>query len=263
MMTTFKSRWILFGVIALTLSSCSFLSNGDDDMVIDVTQEFSVTTVENYHQSGPSILLKVKTIDPLCEDAQMDVITHQDHNTLEIRINKISKPDSCLLNQAILSQNVDFEWTSSPEYKLIFSLKGLIDNVGSIVITDDEIITQMPDAQGVIASPEVTYRLPEHTIWGYASSHEVDYAGRIIDFVTDLSIISKPIVLKKGEYANFQITESGRLVMDHQTTKMNDATFFYKFEGDEQLLIDLLDQYRTDAGTKAEFKIFSTSGKVY
>jgi hypothetical protein len=244
-------------------TSCSWFSEGPDDQVIDISEEFAIRAVERYTQDGRSLAIHLETIQPICQSSTLNLQTSQSGEHVDVLIQKIDKPDTCLTAETILSTSADFGLIEHPTYYLNVSLRNIIDNAGTIEVFNDRIVTSIEDPKGIIIQPQETFRLPESTIWGYARSKEVDYNGRIIDFVTDLSLMSQSIVLQTGQYSDFHIDNSGVLHFDDFNSSVGDATFFYKFTGSDQELEDLLAAYRQDAGQKAEFKVFSTNGKTY
>lgn len=263
MTTVLNNRIFLILVLSSLLSACGWLNNGPDDSVVDISEEFSVYAVEGFSEDGRTIILKMSTLDNMCETSEIELETSQSNDYIDVRIKKVQEPDTCLTQMKTLRSSAEFDVISRQRYYLNISLRDIVDNTGNIEIYDDRILTNIEDQEGIVVDPVETLRLPENTIWGYARSFEVDYTGQIIDFVTDLSIISQSIVLKPGQYSGFTIDNTGQLEFDDQQPGMGDAQFFYKFTGDEQELIDLLQEYRDDAGAKADFRIFSTNGKIY
>ncbi|MDX1685406.1 MAG: hypothetical protein R3275_09225 [Saprospiraceae bacterium] len=265
-MTAFQNIRIslLTFLFAGVLTSCAWLGDAPDDKVIDILEEFEIYAVEDITESGRMVDMVITTINPVCDQASIEVETTQGRDYIDVIIRKINQPDSCDSGQKVIMKTVtSLGELDDDRYYVNITLKNVVDNTGTLNIFSDRMVLDISNPEGIIVNPAMTYVLPENMIWGYATSYEVDYAGRIIDFVTDLSLVCENIVLPDGQYTNFTIDESDKLHFDDRPPHMNEATFYFKFSGAEQEIIDLLEDYRQEAGQRADFKIFSTNGKVY
>jgi hypothetical protein len=206
----------------------------------------------------------IRTTEPYpCSNAQIKSEAGLSQDFIDLTINAIEDPVDCDSVEQVLVQTNDFFPVTDDVYYLNLSLRNVIDNSGSVHIYNDRIEMDVMDPSGIIIEPSTTWRLPENTIWGFAQSNENDFNGVLIDFVTDLSIMSKSIVLKEGTYSGFQVNASGVLSFNDIAPSMSLQTFYFKFEGQDSEISDLLQSYRSDHGSKAQFFIYNTDGRIF
>lgn len=255
---------VLFSMLMLFTQSCDILHNDPEDQVIEVSEEFNVYAVEGYSTSGRTLQFVVETVsDSICSDAVLKVDALRQSELLNIDIFEIDQPDPCLSDTRRLQHTSPLGLLDKNVFEVSLSIKDLIVNQGQIDVYNDEILLSFNEPKGIVPGTKTSYRLPENTIWGYVKTYESDYAGRVLDFITELSSISQSIVLKPGQYSGFEINANGELVFDDKDVSSDVTTFFFKHTGPSSDLSSLLDTYRIDAGAKAEFVIHSTSGEVF
>jgi hypothetical protein len=258
-------KYLLYtaAILVITLSSCNWIES-PDDKVIDINDEFYIGAFESFTPVGRFINLNVTSIEPYkCSDAEINISHIVDGQHLDVTIEGIEEEAPCSGPEKYLSSDVELGQFVNSNYQLNISLGNIVNNSGALIVNDESLILDFDSPKGFICKPTETLRIPENTVWGFASTNENDFNGTLINFVTDLSLLCQPIVMKPGPYSGFSIENSGKLSFDDDSQVMNVHTFYFKFTGNDDDLVALLKEYREDSGTKAEYIVFCTNGRIY
>jgi len=233
----------------------------DDDPNINIEKEFKILPWETLSSSDRSFHLNIETIQPKsCENSQIDFTPTNIGNQISLIIKDIPEPDC---PAPFFSANANYELGSlSPiEYSLQISLKDLVHNEGSLIVTDEYYEIAMENLDGIIIPNTKLYKVPEAMIWGYVSYSSANEAVYSEGFIDEVKGISENEEFQNGYYGYFSIENNSLNILNEDLPKLFNPTFGFKFQDEISQLETILADYRS-LYPNIDFKIFTSTGEA-
>ena len=105
--------------------------------------------------------------------------------------------------------------------------------------------------------------MPADAIWGYIGFHELSQEFDIqSSFENSIDDLVEPHNYPSGYYGHFRISELNELTIDADQEYSGQYNFLYRFRGEEEDLMPILEDLRAQYGNQIEIKLFTSSGSI-
>ena len=251
-------------VMILCISTGCNLSSLEDTVVVpDVDDEFYLDLWEVLSPQGRFLEFRLRTIaNESCLNATINHTFQQTNRELSISINEIIREEGCEAGEAPATASMR---TYSPlpggYFPLFVDLRKKISSDGQLVVTSEAYNISLDDGGGVILLRPELLRIPDETIWGYIAFEDGALDAVAEEFVARLQSISKIHSLREGYYGYFLVNSKGTLKFSNEVAPAGSRTFTYRYDGEKEALLDLLEEYRSNYGEALNIKIFNTLGE--
>lgn len=256
---------LLVNTLVISLCSGCVFSEEEKETIINVEPEFSV---DMYEEPGePSqFIFRLKTIE--VHDCLNDTINYSVQRLatkVNLNINSIANASDCIPGNQPITSSARVGQLGNGVYALQIGLKYTIFNKGKLFVSDQAFQISMEDENGFELIRSELKRVPNRLIWGYVAYQDQSAVGDLPQqFLAEVQAISQPVSLLQGSYSSFLVDENNVLKLPEAPPFPYFKTFYFKFDGDLQELVDLLDSYRSGTGgNSTEFKIFTWKGDTF
>ncbi|HMQ46833.1 MAG TPA: hypothetical protein PKA00_04910 [Saprospiraceae bacterium] len=239
----------------------------DEEPIIisEVEDEFYVEMQEAFLPEGRSLQLLISTIAlEECLHTSIDVDYFRLSNTASITINEITPISDCNPGMAPATALVNFGPIDTPTLPLSIDIRGAVVNNGSIAVNEDYYRMYMEIEGGIVVNEDLLRRIPEGTIWGgvlHDESQESQLAAQSL--LQDIEALSKSQQLLAGNYGYFEVDDSGMSFKESTPLADAEVAFQYQLKESSQQLKAIIEQYRSEYGSRLGIFVYDTLGTVY
>jgi hypothetical protein len=252
-------------LLTVTLASCNLDSLNDPIVVAEVNDEFHIDLWENLSPFGNSFIFNIQTIvEYECENYTIDFNMVPKFREVSISLNDIQEPADCEAGFNTAHAAISLGTLSAGFYELNVDLKNTVFNQGQLTVSKESYLIEMEDAKGIDFLRRELFRIPENTIWGYIS---YDNTAEAIadDFILQLEGITQAKALGKGYYGYFSIENdnSDQIILPHPPAAYGYKAFLLHFDGQDNEILDLVGQFRSDHGQAIQINLTNHQGRVF
>lgn len=231
-----------------------------EDVNVTIEDEFNILLWEFLEENNRSLSLNVETIkSESCENTLIDVTLSVATNNISFTVHDIPEPD-CPTPIYTATANVELGSLDSPSYKLIISLKNVIQNQGILTMEDDYYELVMEESNGIVIPEKILYKVPQNTIWGYVASDNSNADSVSDGFINELADATDEQDYIDGYYGYFSAVNNELTILNQNISQSSVRTFGFSYQGDNSDLNTILSTYRSQ-NSDVEFKIFTSSGE--
>lgn len=231
----------------LLAASCNLSSLNDPIVVPDVEDEFYLELWESFSAQGRQLEWKLRTIEPVdCEDALISFsFTQRAGQELALSINEIVSPGDCVPPGAPAAATVEVGALPNGDYPVSVALRATVSREGELSVSQDLYQIEVATGGGIIPLRNELHRIPEGTIWGYAS-YSPDRAVAQA-FEDELRALSSSQGLALGYYGYFRV-EPGELEMLGAGQPAEGAVVFQRQleAANRDAVVSLIESYRAN-----------------
>ncbi|MEL6865326.1 MAG: hypothetical protein AAFP19_12950 [Bacteroidota bacterium] len=250
-------------MMALLISSCRKDSADSPIFEINIEDEFSIDLWEELREESRQFRFDIQTIEAKeCDNYELEYDVLQADNRIDLTINNLVLNEGCNPNTSQINTEVPLGSLQSGTYFLQINLREEIINKGRLEISSDQYQLEMDSDHGIQVLREELFRVRPNSIWGYVAYSDSREQENAEQFIRDLGTISESHESPEGYYGYFTIDKEDQINLHLDIEPNYEQTFLYRYENDEAILIELLDQYRQTNGDKLEIKVFTASGAV-
>ena len=242
---------------------CNLSSLEDTVVVPDVDDEFYLDIWEALTPQGRFLEFHLRTIaNEPCLHTSIDYEFQQTNRELAISINEIVREEGCEAGEAPATATIQsYSPLPGGYYPLFVDLREKVSSDGQVVVTSEAYTINLEDGGGILLLRPELLRIPDESIWGYLSFDDEALETVAETFVADLQSISKIRPLREGYYGYFTVNNKGALRFPNNIAPNDARTFSYRYDGEREALLNLLENYRSAYGEALKIKIFNTLGE--
>lgn len=248
---------LLFGFLFFIVS-CEKEPLAHDDLIhVSLTNQISEAGTHHYYLS-----FKTDKIYP-CINYGLDIATSFENGRIEVNIIDIIEPQSvCLTALGPAQGSIELQLPDNGQYPLHIRAFGKL-STGTITKDKEAYRLNFANTSNIVIARATLRKIPPHTIWGI-----VGYASTLLEpvvesFFNDLEALGATHQgLPSGEYGPFDVDNDGKYVLSELHGYYHATTLLYRYEGDNDALIDIVTQY----GNEYEgltINIYDTHGNSY
>ncbi len=255
--------WIFCAFAFAGILSCSLTGN-DKETIINVNEEFTINLNELL-DSPRQLIFDLKSVESEpCMNSSIINFVRLKNGTVTLLINGIEPATDCNPGEAPASASPNVGFLSNGIYDINITVRNTLTNEGKLTVTDHRYEVNMESSDGIAILNNIMIRIPSETIWGYTAYDDENLVGNLPqDFLQDLESLTQPKHLGQGYYGSFEIETNGDLKLKSPPAYNHVNTFFYKFDGNEEQLKDLLENYRSGInGSDMELAIYTSNGGI-
>jgi hypothetical protein len=258
---------LLFAVFAGLLSthfSCKVTN--DEDASVNIDPVFDLMMIEDL-QNNRELSFWVRSIElQNCENSTIGHNLETTTTNINITLNDIISPPDCIMGNQVAETEIKLGFLPLARvFNTEFDIKNTVKNNGQLTINPDAYLLELESMDGFGSVTEKLYKISDNLIWGYIAYNDDEVVGDIpTNFQTDLDNHTNVKSLQTGYYGHFSIAENERLNLPQPLGFEKVITFYYNYFGDDQVLIDLIENYRSANNEEdISFKIFTAEGNVF
>jgi hypothetical protein len=120
----------------------------------------------------------------------------------------------------------------------------------------------METLDGISIPNSRLYKVPQNTIWGYVSYSSIDAEEQADEFLNELNSIAEAKPFLDGYYGYFSMENDKLTVLTEDFPKVLGKTFGLDYDGGNDELIGILENYRS-LYPSLVFKIFTSTGEAF
>jgi hypothetical protein len=196
-------------LVLVCLQACSLNKKADNEVVIDVDDEFQLRYVENLMTPEDDLIFFLESIrNRECErdTVVMEIATFSSAVRLDIDV--VNATNNCLPGTQPSTTEAATANMENSLTALSIHLEGLVDNQGQILKDDQTYSIKMETSYGFYLPYETMRRVPESSIWGYVG-FTPNFSSIAQDLIDELYNLSDDINLEEGQYGYFTADKNG------------------------------------------------------
>ena len=217
---------------------------------------------ESLSPEGNEISLLVTTIsDQECLNSEIKSDIAVQNSKLVVQLDGIEQPADCLEGEAPALANLPLANLSTGNYGLEINILDIIKNEGTVEIDPTTLRIELTTDDGLHISHDELNRVPNNTYWGFIALDQITLNNVTADFLAEVETIRDEADLANGYYGHFNIFED-KVEFDAVTEYPDVDKFIFKYSGELNELIKLLDDYRAhvDYAGQLEIKVMTYQG---
>ncbi len=246
--------------LVLIVHSCKLASLDDPIVVVNVEDEFEINLREELSPSTRSLQFLVESIEEEnCQNATIAYSFLREGNKLKISLEDILEATDCQEGNGPAKAAVNLGVLSPGVYNLELDLKNTVFNKGQIILDEQLYKVDLHTDNGIKLIRDELRRVPDRAIWGYVNTNEENIAD---NFLSELRVLATDIDLQDGYYGYFQV-EGRQVKVENQPEQGITKPFVYYFDGDSNILQDLVQEFRELHPDKAVITLMDATGTSY
>jgi len=252
----------LLFVLSLLLLAGVSCSKEKPDTQFNVNTDFMIDMKEDLSETGGTLLFKAETInDQDCLNAGIDFSFSRGTSIITLSFLDLLLPEDCTPGSAPATADINTGDLAIINYQFKIDLRGEVTSEGVLNVLSDRYIVSFAEASGFEFPEKVLLRIPRHTIWGYVN-HGEEEEEIATNFISDLSESASPARLEEGYYGWFKGAGDTVTEMDNLPTERFNSLFVFEYEGTDETLENLLDNFRSE-NENIDLALFNWEGKSF
>lgn len=256
-------HFFTIGWCILFFSSCQLTKQGDNDIVIDVDDDFKFTFLENLRTPEDDLIFFLESIrNKECEGDTVKLDLNHLESAITLNIDVINPSGPCLPGISKINTRANTSLLKRDRMGLSIKLESLIANQGDILRDNDGFSIKMETTYGFYLPYESMKRIPENTLWGYVGFPN-NYRLIAQEFVLDLSQITQDLDLGEGHYGYFEVSKEKNIsILEESKTALSTQNFLRDFAvGDSRKIEALVNEYK-EKYPSMQFLLRDSYGKI-
>lgn len=182
---------------------------------------------------------------------------------LDIHLKEVEVTDLCLTATGPATAQMNLGIYQMGTYQVDIKVVNAL-NAGTLQVTPTNYILTMNDPQMLTLITDTLYRIPDHTIWGFAAYNETEYESIANAFLDSLEQRGATSVnLTTGDFGYFTLTQEGEIKLIDQPGTKYSLNFIYLFEGEDQEIKDVIRYFEINHFNEILPMVRTSDGKVY
>lgn len=145
-------------------------------------------------------------------------------------------------------------------YDLFFYVNGDVEQV-ILDVTDEAYSLNIQHCEWCSFPHTMLLRIPEGTIWGIAEYLNSQYESLIDSYIDTLGTVgAEEMSITPGFYGEFTIDSTGTILLYGRTPE-NGLAYFYHYQGDWDILADILRYYASTSENAVRIWVMGTGGQ--
>ena len=208
-------RFIIILFLLINLGSCNTFVNPDDEIILNVYNEFELVMQESLITNERAIEFVLKSVNEQeCLEALLDIKKTNTFNSLNIEIADVIIPDNCAPQPSFPEGSALF-YLSERKYQLEINVKNIVNHLGALEVTSDAYVLTLENESGLIPNTNHLYRIPQDFIWGYYQAKTTGERNKFNEFLESSDLIFKPLDhMSQGFYSYFHIDDKGEVELE-------------------------------------------------
>lgn len=236
------------------------------EVVVTIPPEYAVDIFENRAAADgtPTFGLWVESTEKYeCPGYGVAAEVAVQNGSITVTILGVTKPAPCVGDSAPARQFIPIGDLADGTYKFNLSLRDVIENEGSLTVSDGLYTLSLPDAQGVVIENFTLSTLPDGIVWGYAATPDEASQPVADNFLTDLKTLTTENGLVPGFYSYFTISGTGNITFHKSVAPVGAAKYFVRrLSASPDALKGILQNYRNAAQQPLSIKCWTTEGEL-
>ena len=259
-------RIVQFGFLfflVVAFSNCK-KTELNPSVIINVEDDFYIDIFENLDDKVFHITVKsIQQQD--CQNALIDYsLDTSDEDQIVISINDIIEPETCIPGNAPAFVSIPIENVEERSYNIQINLKDVINNKGSLTISNTDYFLGMNTENGIELLHKILYKIPKNTIWGYVGYEEENGKTTAESFIKEIEDISTNMNIDGGYdigyYGYFNILEDRNFSLSSEPEDKFHTSFIFSFDGASQEITAIIDSY-CNSNPGINFIVFNEEGE--
>lgn len=223
------------------LGACQVNRQGDNNLVIDVDDDFRLTFLENLSTPQEDLIFYLESIrDRQCEADTVSMVLDHYASVIAINIDVINTSGECLPGTSRISTDVSTDELLKDRMALTIKLETLIANQGDILKDEETITIKMETTNGFYLPYESMKKVPDQLVWGFVSISPESRPGAQ-SFIDRLNSLTTAAEVGEGQYGYFTISsETDLTVMEEQALSISTQPFLRSFKPENTRQIEAL-----------------------
>lgn len=233
----------------MILGACQVNRQGDNNLVIDVDDDFRLTFLENLSTPQDDLIFSLESIrNRQCEADTVAMVLDHYVSAIAINIDVVNTSGLCLPGISRMSTDASTDQLLKDRMALSIKLETLIANEGDILKDEETITIKMETTNGFYLPYESMKKVPDELVWGFVSISSESRPGAQ-SFIDGLNSLTTAAEVGEGQYGYFAISsETDLTVMEEQALSVSTQPFLRSFKlGDagqiEALFNEIKEQY--------------------
>lgn len=215
----------------MIFGGCQVNRQGDNNLVIDVDDDFRLTFLENLVTPGDDVIFSLESIlNRQCEADTVTMLVDHYASAISINIDVINTTGVCRTGETKIATSAMTDPLPKDRMALSIKLETLIANQGDLLIDEETITVNMETTNGFYLPYESMKKVPGNLVWGFVSFSEASRLGAQ-QFVDRLNSLTTAAEIGEGQYGYFSISSDTDLtVMEEQELDIPTQPFLRGFE---------------------------------
>jgi hypothetical protein len=256
-------HFFTIGWCILFLSSCQLTEQGDNDIVIDVDDDFRFTFLENLRTPEDDLIFFLESIrNKECEGDTVKLDLNHLESAIALNIDVINPSGPCLPGVSRIKTRANTNLLKKDRMVLSIKLESLIANQGDILRDNDGFSIKMETTYGFYLPYESMKRVPENLVWGYVGFPN-NYRLVAQEFVQRLVPLTEAKDLGEGNYGYFEVSKEKNIsVLEELETTLSTQTFLRGFAVSNFRQVEALVNEYQEKYPAMEFFLRDSYGKI-
>lgn len=240
------STFILPVVLLSLLWSCRVNKENDNDIVIDVNDEFRIQMLEDLRTPEDDLIFQLESIkNRECEKDTVVFDINNFGNAMTININVQNSGFPCDLGVSRVGTQASTGAISNIRLPLSIRLEELVSNQGDLLSDETSYQLAMETTYGFYLPYDKLQKVPSDMVWGYVAFTPF-FNSVAEEFIAKLESLTQESEVASGNYGYFEVDNNNELsVLEEEGEVFNTTAFLRGFDiGDSRRLQSLINDYQ-------------------
>ena len=213
-------RFVIILFFIISFGSCNTFVNPDDEIILNVYNEFELVMQESLLSDERAIEFVLKSVNEQeCQEAVLDIKKTNTFISLNIEIADVLVPDNCAPQPSFPEGSALF-YLSERKYQLEINVKNIVNHKGALEVTSDSYELTLENESGLIPNTNHLYRIPQDFIWGYYQAKTTGERNKLNQFLESSDLVFTPLNhMNQGFYSYFHIDDIGNVELEEVPTE--------------------------------------------
>lgn len=265
-MAVHARRFLPLICLLVAFNACRVNDIAEEEPIFTGEPEYAIDLFEQRDSmdGSPTFGLWVERLDlSPCEGYGVDATAQVNGSDIEVAILGLQEKTPCVGDSAPAKRFVPIGNLPDGTYTFSLSIFDVIENNGSLTVTNGRYTLSLPNAQGVFIENFILEPLPDGIIWGYAATPDEASQPVADNFIADLKALTTAHGLAPGFYSYFTVSGTGDIILHKRIAPKGPAKLFlYKRAASPDVLRGLLQNYRDSSQQPLTIKCWTTQGEL-
>lgn len=181
----------------------------------------------------------------------------------EIHLKDVEKSDFCLTAPGPAKAELNLGTYQNGDYVVKIKV-GDIENQGMLKVSAQHYVLDVSTPQNLTIVTDTLLRMPEHTIWGYASYQDDQFETPAIAFTDSLEQRgAQPANLPAGDFGYFTIGQNSQIVSIINAPEEKAIYFIYRFVDGDNAIMDLVSDFFVTYSNDIIIIVYTSEGQTF
>jgi len=252
--------YIYLFILSFLAQACSVFEEPEEFTLVNIGTDYIIELSQTLQLGSNAMLFNIKTTQmDNCIDSHIDVESKIIENQLQLILGDIITHNPCLQIPNQLESSAKFT-LSTRDYDINISLKDVIQNFGTVSVSDESFTIELETENGIIIGQQKINIIPDDYIWGRIGISDINNKSQLKNIVKHIQSINQPHALKDGNYSFFEIREA-TLSLPRSTEKLiAEEEFLVRQTADFEIIKNSLAQF-SEQFPEAKIQIMNSVGE--